>query len=272
MYRILLISLLSICAYFSVGAYVLYEKIPSYLFPHIALAEKTEEILKFELYDSLGNGLLVREYGHSKEQCIVFFPGQHGGVKHYEKELFTAFQRSNFKVFSVSYPGQDGAKGKVESIATLIALINTAMETILLKCSSNELVVYGRSMGATVAAFSIDKSRVSGLILESVAPSLPIAISDHLNSKWYLKPLSLLPISTLLLHEYKLSDSFLMLKNIPVVIFQGDRDIRTPLKQLQKAWNYRNNVSLHIVKTGQHSNTYIQALDEIINTATNMVM
>jgi hypothetical protein len=108
-YRILLVCSLLICAYFFIGAYLLYAQMPRYLFPHIALTSKTEELHKFKFYDSFKNELLVREYGQSREQCILFFPGRHGGVKKYEKNLFKSFQNNNFKVFSISYSGQDGA-------------------------------------------------------------------------------------------------------------------------------------------------------------------
>ena len=272
MYRILLACSFLVCAYFSIAAYILYAQIPRYLFPNIVLTSKTEELHKFEFYDSLKNELLVREYGQSEDQCIVFFPGRHGGVKKYEKSFFKTFQNNNFKVFALSYSGQDGAKGQVESIASLINLITEAMRTIALTCHPEKTIIYGRSLGATVAVHSVGEARVAGIILEGVAPSLSIAVNNYLNSKWYLSPMRILPIELLLPKNYDLSDPLSILIATPVSIFQGANDSKTPLSQLQQSWSYGNNVSLHIVKKGTHSDTYIQATNEIVKVAKSMLV
>ncbi len=75
-------------AYFSVGAYLLYAKMPQILFPSITLTSKTDELDKFTLLSASKDELVIREYGTSKEQCIVFFPGRHGGIKKYEASFF----------------------------------------------------------------------------------------------------------------------------------------------------------------------------------------
>ena len=271
-YRILLACSFLVCAYFSIGAYLLYSQMPRFLFPHIALTSKTEELHKFKFYDSLKNELIVREYGQSRKQCILFFPGRHGGVKRYENSLFKSFQNSNFKVFSISYSGQDGAIGQVNNIASLINLITEAMGTISLNCPLEKTIIYGRSLGATVAAHSVGETQVAGIILEGVSPSLSIAVNNYLNSKWYLSPLRALPTGLLLPKDYDLNEPFSLLLTTPVSIFQGTNDSQTPLSQLQKSWSYGDNVSLHIVKTGEHSNTYIQATNEIVKVAKDMLV
>jgi predicted alpha/beta-fold hydrolase len=271
-YRTILIIPFLIFAYFSLGAYLLYAQMPRFLFPNIALTAKTGELHKIELSDILENELIIREYGESQDQCIVFFPGRHGGIIKYEEHLFRPFTKNNFKVFSLSYSGQDGAKGHINNITSLIALIREAMMTISLKCSPDKTVIYGRSLGATIAAYSASKSNVSGVILESVAPSLSEGVINYLNSKWYLSSLNILPIGFLLPKDYKLTEPLSLLKNTPVSIFQGVQDSQTPLKQLQNSWDYGDNVSLHVVKAAGHSDTYIQAIDEIVKVAKNMLV
>jgi hypothetical protein len=270
--KIIKFILLILFTYFSIGAYVLIEHIPLYLFPSVELkSEKTEELNKFSFHDLSNNELLVREYGQSDTQCLIFLPGQHAGINHYEKEMFSMFLRNGFKVFSISYPGQDGARGQVVTIYSLTSLISKAIQAISLTCPANYPIVYGRSLGATVAAFSVSNVNVSGLILEGASPSLSIAISNHLKSKWYLRPLALLPISMLLPNNYVLGEALNTLNDTPVVIFQGDSDIKTPLNQLQKSWNYHHNITLRVVKNSDHSNVYIKAKNDIITVATSMV-
>lgn len=272
MQRFFIFVLLSFSAYFFIGAYLLHEKIPKVLFPHSSLTNRTHELSKYEFSDSANNGLIIREYGKSNKNCLIFFPGQHGGVERYEQEIFTSFQKNNFNVFSISYSGQDGAKGYVDNISSLVELINNAMIKISTKCSPSKTIAYGRSLGATVGAYAMANQKISGLILESVAPSLSLAVKNHFRSKWYLTPLSLLPISKLLPSEYKLSDLLSLLKEPPIAIFQGTHDTKTPLKQLEKTWNYNDNVSLHRVENGLHSNTHIKAMDEILKVAKSMVL
>ncbi|MEW6995210.1 hypothetical protein AADZ84_13195 [Colwelliaceae bacterium MEBiC 14330] len=110
-----------------------------------------------------------------------------------------------------------------------------------------------------------------GVILESAAPSLSVAINHYLTSKWYLNPLQALPIKALLVKDYALSEPLSLFINTPVSIFQGTDDIKTPLHQIQKDWNYGENVTLQEVKTGRHSNTYIQATNEIVKVANYML-
>ena len=113
---------------------------------------------------------------------------------------------------------------------------------------------------------------MAGIILEGVSPSLSIAVNNYLNSKWYLSPLRALPTGLLLPKDYDLNEPFSLLLTTPVSIFQGTNDSQTPLSQLQKSWSYGDNVSLHIVKTGEHSNTYIQATNEIVKVAKDMLV
>ena len=274
--KIILVITCLLGVYFAFGAYLLSSLMPRYLFPPIAFSAPTEAVHQFEFYDAAKNQLLVREYGREYDQatrqCLVFFPGRHGGVNKYEQSIFSAFQKHDFKVFSFSYPGQDGALGQVEKIASLVKLIEEAMQVILLECLPEKTIVYGRSLGATVAIHSISNTKVSGFILESVAPALSIAVNNHFNSTWYLKPLTLLPIALLLPKDYDLNEPLAALKTTPVSIFQGANDLQTPLSQLQQQWTYASNVSLHIVKTGEHSNTYSQAINDIVNEAKNMLV
>ena len=271
MSRTILIFLLLIFVYFSVGAYLLCTQIPYFLFPDIALTSKTEELKKFRLSDTSKNELLIREYGKSEKQCIIFFPGRHGGIKKYEKTFFKILNDNNFKVFSISYSGQDGAMGEVNNIASLINLITDAIKEISLRCPPKKTIIYGRSLGATIAAYSAEKTKVSGVILESVSPSLSLAIKNHLNSKWYLRPLKILPINIILPKNYELVKPLSLLISMPVSIFQGTNDLETPLSQLQQSWVYSDNVSLHTIKTGVHSNTYIKATNKIVKVAEAML-
>ncbi|MDP2560607.1 alpha/beta hydrolase [Psychrobium sp. 1_MG-2023] len=271
MARLLFIGLLLTLTYFSAGAYLLVNQLPAYLFPSTELTVKSTELAQFKVTDPFNNELVVREYGAADGQCIVFFPGRHGGVKRYEQELITPLNNRHFKVFMISYPGQDGAAGHLKSILQLVNLIDNAILSIEVKCSPKRTIFWGRSLGATLAAYTAQRVTVRGLILEGVSPSLSLAVENFLGSKWYLTPLKLLPIAELLPHDYKLQHSFSALNQMPINIFQGTNDLQTPLSQLQQRWRYGENVSLHIVKGGSHSDTYKRSLSEMMAVATQML-
>jgi hypothetical protein len=56
----------------------------------------------------------IRQYGSSQlRHCVIFFPGQHGGISTYERNLFPTIKQLGITVYALSYPGQDGAQEEV---------------------------------------------------------------------------------------------------------------------------------------------------------------
>ncbi|WP_343815056.1 alpha/beta hydrolase [Colwellia asteriadis] len=219
----------------------------------------------------MANGTLIRSYGDENGACIIFFPGQRGGVKYYERTLFNRFQSVGFQVFSLSYPGQEGAIARVDSVERFIVEIKEEVERISLDCLPSKTIVYGRSLGATLAAYSANTPYIVGVILEGASISLDKAIYHYLYKRWYLKPLNLLPIHALLRENYPLLDALVGLSEKPVVIYQGENDEVTPLRDISILLNHSDTVDLKVVANGKHHNTYYLALPDIIETASRMV-
>jgi hypothetical protein len=59
--------------------------------------------------------------------------------------------------------------------------------------------------------------------------SLSAAIRGYVSHKWYLLPISILPIENLLFHDYSLAEGLSAVKGLPLVIFQGTSDTTTPI-------------------------------------------
>lgn len=56
---------------------------------------------------------LIREYKSDENRsCVLYFPGQHGGIARYEKEIFAPVLAKGVSVYAISYPGYEGAEGK----------------------------------------------------------------------------------------------------------------------------------------------------------------
>lgn len=262
---VLITVALLLALYFGVAVYALMFALDNRLFPPVTLDAATTETVSFHVTDTSGDILLVRRYDAGQMGCVVFFPGQHGGITTYERQLFPSLRNAGLTVFALAYPGQDGAHGEAK-LATLQVLIAQAMHTIQQTCPAEKTVLVGRSLGAMLAAYTAKTYPVSGLVLESAAPSLSVAVTRSLQAKWYLSPLAALPIATMLPHDYSLTEALSDTPNIPVVIFQGTADTQTPIVDLYEP----NAIPVHIrvipIQRGTHSNTYKQAMKAYVET------
>lgn len=214
--------------------------------------------------DPGGNELLLRRYGRARTGCAIFFPGQHGERAAYRLTLFRMLVDAGVSVFAVSYPGQDGAAGSA-SLDEIPALSRRAVVVVTQQCGPLRTVVLGRSLGSMVAVYAAQGTAPAGIVLDSAAPSLSAAISARIRSRWYLRPLALLPVNTLLSREYSLADGLARSPMVHVVVFQGTADRRTPLLDLERAGLPPSNVRIVAVAQATHANTYWLAQNAYVN-------
>ena len=255
--------------YFIGGACLLRFALGSRVLPRVDPSAHTMAPLFLRTSGADGNGMLVRRYGTPTVGCVVFFPGQHGVLSKYKTNLFPAFAAQGIAVLAVAYPGQNGAPGTshLHELWPLAAQVVAAAQAT---CPGHRVVLYGRSSGSMVAAYAAAKSHPAGLILESAAPSFSSAILLRLKARWYLVPLTLLPVSRLLPHDYSLAEARSRMVGVPAVVFQGTADSETPLSALRAA-GVPGNLQLVVVSGGAHSTTYLLARDRIIQTALSML-
>ena len=256
--------------YFVAGACLLRFALGSLVLPRVApLADMTApQFVRISGDD--GNAMLVRRYGTPTVGCVVFFPGQHGILSKYKENLFPAFTAQGIAVLAVAYPGQNGAPGTLHHLHEIIALAAQVVATAQARCPGHRVVVYGRSFGSMVAAYAAARSHPTGLIIESAAPSFSSAIRLRLNARWYLAPLTLLPVSRLLPHDYSLAEARSSPQGAPAVVFQGTADSETPLSDLRAA-GVPANLQLVVVSGGTHSTNYLLARDRIVEIALAML-
>ncbi|MEO5831402.1 MAG: alpha/beta fold hydrolase [Rhodanobacter sp.] len=266
---LLLTTAAFVLLYFVAGACFLHFALDSRVMPRVALSADTTAPLFLRISGDDGNAMLVRRYGTPTVGCVLFFPGQHGNIVSYTKNLFPAFAAQGMAVLAVAYPGQNGAPG-TPRLHDLVALAARAVASAQARCPNHRVVVYGRSLGSMVAAYAAATSRPTGLILESAAPSVSAAIRLRLKRRWYLAPLSLLPVSRLLAHDYSLAEALARMPGVPAVVFQGAADSETPLSDLRAA-GVPGNLRLVVVSGGEHSTTDLLAREPIIQTALSML-
>ena len=265
-----LLVLILTALYLSAAAFVLRFDIDRALFPHVAIEGNTTQNSMYRVIGQSGNVMLVRRYGNPHIGCVVFFPGQHGGISSYEKRLFPRYVAQGIAVFALAYPGQDDAPGR-STLGEVQHLAQQALGIVGQICPLNKTVFVGRSLGSMVAAYVAGVAHPAGLILDGTTPSLSSTVLVRLHSRWYLSPIAKLPISKLLSHDYSLIEALSASPPFPVVVFQGTSDDQTPIGALRTRNALPLNSQLVAVDGGTHSNTYLLAINLYIQAALHML-
>lgn len=254
--------------YFCAGIYVLRFHLEPLLVPR-ADAPTLPSIPPLQSIGGHEETLLVRRYGVPRVGCVLFFPGQHGSIPGYDTQLFPAFTGHGIAVLAVAYPGQDGAPGALD-LKQMRALGMRTLAAASAICGEHRVIVYGRSLGSMVAAYSVASHQPAGLILEGTTPSLASAIRLRLRVHWYLAPLAALPVSTLLAHDFSLKEALSQTPLKQAVAFQGTADSETPLSALRITPGLEK-LRIVEVRGGTHSTTYRLAEHQMVEMAESML-
>jgi acetyl esterase/lipase len=233
------------------------------LFPEVPGFSTAAIVATISAEPTTSSRMLVRAYGTGRLGCVVFFPGQHGGVATYERTLFPLLVAQGVRVFAASYPGQDGAPGRA-SIAEVNIFASKAVALVTSDCGSKHTLVLGRSLGAMVAAYATGHNPVAGLILVSAAPSLSSAIDAQVRSHWYFYPFRMLHARSLLRRDYSLTQALRSSAVVPVLVFQGAQDQQTSLEPLRSGFPLPRWACIIAVPGGTHQDTYIVASGAIM--------
>lgn len=268
MNRIILTFIVIISIYFGGAAIGLKYFLPEIVFKEIADVKSSETsrmLISFE-----DNQVLIRQYGSNlTPKCIIFFPGQHGGILRYESEIFTQVTDQGITVYSLSYPGFEGAGGKSNldniksSSLTAVKYINQNTS-----CKTSGAIYVGRSLGASVALIVAETLKPKGILLDSVALSLSRAIRVRFQSNVFTSLFNILPVESLIGQDIAITNSLRQLEDLPIVVFQGEKDVITPISDIESSLAKFDNIALYSVLNGEHVNTHLlagfQYFDELL--------
>ncbi len=260
--RYTLLASIAVAIYFSLPSIALRYYLPEIIFKKSNNIASSEDAL-YKVSAS-NNEALIRQYGKpNNKQCAIFFPGRHGGILRYEKEIFEKLKRNGITVFSISYPGYEGATGNAD-FSSIPITINLALKKIeqQTSCIVGDAVYIGRSLGASVALETAKHIRPKGMVLDSLPLSLAKSIRTKLRDHIITAPLTLLPIEKLVGFDVSTKKALADLGEIPIVVFQGAQDKVTPLEDIEELLNGYDNISLNIIGTASHHDTYVLAGDK----------
>ncbi len=173
--------ILAACLYAGITALIYFRQSSLIYYPNIAgrhLGATPQQIgLAFEDVELL-TGDEVRLHGwfipsDNARGTLLFFHGNAGNISH-RLDSIAIFNRMNLDVFIFDYRGYGQSEGKVSETGTYLdaeAAWSYLVETRGI--DADEIVVFGRSLGASIAAWLAHHHRPAALILESSFSSVP---------------------------------------------------------------------------------------------------
>jgi len=190
---------------------------------------------------------------------ILYFHGNRDNIVRWGK-IASTLTNYNYNVLVVDYRGY----GKSTGIRSETKLYQDAQQWYnYLKAAFKEtdIIVYGRSLGATFATYVASKNKPQQLILEAPFNNLSAV------PRYWLK---YAPYDLLLRYKFN-SDVYIKDVSCPITIFHGIKDRVIPFKLGQKLFKAapKNKATFIAIKGGRHNNLgtfkqYWKTIEELL--------
>ena len=260
-YVVLIYTVVGVSVFFMQSSLLYYPNLPTR--DHIA----TPELLGLEYQDvefiSEDN---VKLHGwfipaDDTTTTLLFFHGNAGNISH-RLESIKIFHSLGLNVFIIDYRGYGKSEGEIteqgsymDAKAAWIYLINNK------GYDGKDVIIFGRSLGASIAAWLASQVTASGLILESSFSSV-ISMGQHLYP--------FLPVRWLTRFNY---DTAAYLKNVtyPVLVAHSKQDDIIPYEQGQLVFEAALEPKIFLSMKGDHNNGYRVSGSAYINGLRNFI-
>ena len=175
---------------------------------------------------------------------LLYFHGNKGSLKRWG-DMVSPYTEYHYDVFVMDYRGYGKSNGK-RSENAMYNDAQVAYDYLKDTFNESDIVVYGRSMGATFATFVSSQNKPKQLILEAPFYSLVDAINGNF---------PFLPFNALLKYKFR-SNELISKVASPTVIFHGDKDALVSLKSGKKLYESSNKeiTDFITIKNGTHHN------------------
>jgi pimeloyl-ACP methyl ester carboxylesterase len=166
------------------------------------------------------------------------------------------FTAAGFELWMIDYPGFGKTTGKI-SEEKLYA--HAAQMYDLAAKRSDNIIIYGRSIGSGIAAQLASVKSCRQLILETPYYSMVSLAKQYV---------PLYPVKLFL--KYKLpTNEYLLKVNAPVTIFHGRKDELIPYDQAEKLSRVKKGIQLITIDEGQHNDlanhpAFSKGLDSVL--------
>ncbi len=194
----------------------------------------------------------------SVKGVVIYFHGNRKNITHYIT-FAEPFLKKGYEVWMEDYPGF----GKSSGVITEQKLYDQALQVKKLadaKFHSDNIVIYGKSLGTGIAANVASRSKAKMLILETPYYSIPSLLSSYA----FMYPNEQMS-------NYKLP-TYLFLQDIsyPIIIFHGTDDFVIPYRNAKKLMQLLKPTDKFITVLGASHNTvnkdpqYFKSIDSLL--------
>jgi fermentation-respiration switch protein FrsA (DUF1100 family) len=245
------LALLVIFALFCIVArllhrYFLYMPDPKRVDPHEAGLTGVEEIV----FKSAEGKKLIAWYRPAAKgkRTLLYFPGNSGNVAARAGKI-KAIVADGYGVFIVNYRGFGGSASRPTE-KRLVRDAVTAYDTLRgLGVPPRDIVLYGESLGTSVATQVCQQREAEGLVLESPFTS----VVDVGKLAW-----PLLPLKQIMVDQYRTIDRIGSV-DVPLFIIHGGRDAVIPLDMARRIFHAANDPkTLTVVPRAGHNDLFEQ--------------
>jgi fermentation-respiration switch protein FrsA (DUF1100 family) len=198
---------------------------------------------------------------------LLFLHGNAGNISH-RLDSLNIFHDLGLSTFIIDYRGYGHSQGSIseqgtylDAAAAWFYLIETR------KISARQIIVFGRSLGAAIAAYITARQRPAGLILESAFTSVP-----DMAARLY----PVFPVRLLSRFQYNTKKSLGSVSS-PVLIIHSPDDEIIPYINGQKLYDSARDPKMFLEIRGGHNEgfivsgrTYVEGIDNFITTSLHM--
>ncbi len=186
----------------------------------------------------------------SQKGVILFLHGKGGNIST-RLTLIDYFNRKmGLSVFIIDYRGYGKSEGKPTEEGTYMDA-RAAWEylTTSKKIKPGDIIIYGRSLGGSIAAWLAKEIKAELLILDSTFTSI-----KDIAAEMY----PYLPVKRFFKFDYPTA-SYLKDVICPVLIIHSGEDDFIPFSHAVKLYNAANEPRQFLKTTGAHNNTYVKS-------------
>lgn len=184
---------------------------------------------------------------------LLWFHGNAGNISHRVENIRLLHDKVKINIFIFDYRGYGRSEGKISEAGTYQdgeAAIDLLRDRY--HAQPGDLVIFGRSLGAAVAAEMA--TRVEGLVLILESPFVSVPEMARIVFPY-------LPLASLLSTQYNALEKIQRVKS-PLLIFHGDRDEVVPFSHGRRIFEAAAEPKRFYTITGaSHNDTYLAGGD-----------
>ncbi|NOY22513.1 MAG: alpha/beta hydrolase [Acidobacteria bacterium] len=214
------------------------------------LTEQSPQSIRYKALDKSFNvdGVLLRGWlvNPGKQKLIIYYGGNAEEVSLNIED----FRRlTDYSVLLLNYRGYGRSEGRPGQAALFGDALRVFDQiTVEMNISSAEVVLFGRSLGSSVAAFVGGKRPVSKLILVTPFDSLKSVAKAHF---------PLFPVGLLMRHSFDSLSSAEHIQCRPLVLIAGEDEIIPRKNSMNLIHAFKGNCTVIIVKFAEHNSIHM---------------